>query len=226
MIAFGSSDMTKAYVGSAEVSNVYLGSDLVWSSAPAPLPYDAEVEYLQSSGTQYINLPMSVAKNTYFEVDMYYRPIYKDTNTYAIMSSNSYTQFELTFYSYNSSTEVVTYASRVGNSSTSGAIHGVVGQENHCIISTTGKTDYNGTYTSLSRPLAAAITGFRLFGTYRNANRYPVAFHKVKITAGTTVLYNLLSVRKDGVGYMYDTVSGELFGNNGSGSFTLGSDVV
>ena len=71
-----------------------------------------------------------------------------------------------------------------------------------------------------------SLPGFRLFGSYQNTSRYPIAFHKVKITAGTTVLYNLVSVRKDGVGYMYDTISGELFGNDGTGSFTLGSDVV
>ena len=35
---------------------------------------------------------------------------------------------------------------------------------------------------------------------------------------------NLIPVRKDGVGYMYDTVSGQLFGNIGTGNFILGPD--
>lgn len=226
MIAFGASDMTKAYIGSTEVSKAYLGSELVWGGSSPALPYDAEVAYLQSSGTQYINLPMSVAKSKYFEVDMYFWPIYKNNNTFAVMSSNPYAQFQLTFYSYNSSTGKVTYASRIGNVTTSGAWSGVVGRENHYILSTEGRTSDAGTYTALSRPLTANITGFRLFGGYQNASRYPIALHKVKITAGTTVLYNLVSVRKDDVGYMYDTISRELFGNDGTGSFTLGSDVV
>lgn len=226
MIAFGASDMTKAYVGSTEVSKAYLGDELVWGGSSPALPYDAEVEYLQSSGTQYINLPMSVAKSKYFEVDMYFRPIYKNTQTIAVMSARPYAQFEATFYSYNSSTGKITYASRIGNVTTSGAWNGIVGRENHFILSTEGKTNDKGTYTALSRPLTAAITGFKLFGSYQNASRYPIAFHKVKITAGTTVLYDLVSVRKDGVGYMYDTISRELFGNGGTGSFTLGNDVV
>ena len=35
---------------------------------------------------------------------------------------------------------------------------------------------------------------------------------------------NLIPVRKDGVGYMYDRVSGQLFGNSGTGNFILGPD--
>lgn len=225
MKAFGVSDMTKAYVGSSEVSKVYLGSDLVWSSTPTPPPYDAEIEYLQSSGTQYINLPMNVAKNTYFEVDMYLIPRYVDANKYHVMSANPYVQYEASFYSINTSTGNITYSSIIGNKSTSGAWGGIRDTLTHYILSTEGKTNDAGTYTALSRPLTAAITGFRLFGSYRNTSRYSVAFKSVKITAGTTVLYNLKAVRVGTVGYMYDTISGELFGNNGSGSFTLGSDV-
>ena len=37
---------------------------------------------------------------------------------------------------------------------------------------------------------------------------------------------DLIPVRKDGVGYMYDKVSGQLFGNaSGSGAFTYGNDI-
>ena len=35
----------------------------------------------------------------------------------------------------------------------------------------------------------------------------------------------LIPVRNNGVGYMYDKVSGEFFGNDGSGDFTYGNDV-
>ena len=56
MIKLGTNDMAKAYVGSTEVSKMYLGSDLVYQNTPPePLPYDAEIEYLESSETQYID---------------------------------------------------------------------------------------------------------------------------------------------------------------------------
>ena len=35
----------------------------------------------------------------------------------------------------------------------------------------------------------------------------------------------MIAVKKDNVGYMYDTVRKKLYGNGGTGSFTLGSEV-
>ena len=230
MIVFGASDMTKAYVGSTEGSKAYLGDELVYENSVTPaLPYDAEVAFLQSSGTQYIQLPMNVASGTYFEVDMYIIPVYKSTSKYSIFSANPYTQFESKFYQRNSSTYLFTFDSTIGTYNSRDGVGGgwtaAQGEESHVILSTDGKTANNGTYTPLSRPLTANITAFRLFGGYRNNNRYPVKFRKFKVTAGTTVLYDLKAVRVGQVGYMYDSVSGELFGNAGTGSFTLGADV-
>lgn len=215
--------MTKAYVGSTEASKAYLGSDLVYTKEV--LPYDAEIKYLRSTGTQYINLPMNVPSGTYFEMDMYFVPVYVNTKKHYIFSANPYQQFYSNFYSRNSSTNVIMYTSVIGTIATSGGWTAVNGTEAHCILSTSGKTNYDGTYTELPRPLTANIKGFRLFASYQSNYRYPIAFHKVKFTAGTTVLYDLVSVRKDGVGYMYDKISGTFFGNNGTGSFTLGADV-
>lgn len=36
---------------------------------------------------------------------------------------------------------------------------------------------------------------------------------------------NLKPVRKGTAGYMYDSVSGQLLGNNGTGDFAYGNDV-
>lgn len=220
----GATDISKIYLGSIEATKAYLGSVQVHGSSSPVLPYDSEVAYLQSSGTQYINLAMSVTAGTFFEVDMYIIPMYNNTSKYSILSANPYQQFEAKFYSRSSSTNNITYDSTVGTQNSSGGWGGIAGNEIHYILSTTGKT--NGeTFTPLSRPLTNKITAFRLFGGYRNNNRYPVKFRKVKITAGTDVLYDLKSVRVGQVGYMYDSISGSLFGNNGSGSFSIGSDI-
>lgn len=228
MIAFGASDMTKAYVGSTEVTKAYLGSDLVYTKEV--LPYDAKVEYLQSSGTQYINLPMTVPKANYFEAGGVIIPVYKSISggTWGIFGGSPYQQFISNYYSYNSSTSTITYSSTVGTLSSvngiGGGYNGVVGQETEIILSTTGKT-INGTFTAMPRPLTANITAFRIFAGYRNNYRYPVKIKSFHVISGSTLLYDLIAVRKGTVGYMYDKVSGELFGNNGSGSFTVGADV-
>lgn len=189
------------------------------------LLYDAKVEYLQSSGSQYIQLPMTVAKGTAFSVSGIIIAVYNNTSKYSIFSGTPYNQFEAKFYQRNTSNNTITYDSTIGTVSANGGWTASIGSETEFGLSTLGKT-VNGVFYELSRPLTANITNFRLFGGYRNNNRYPVKFRSFKVVAGTTTLYDLIAVRKGNVGYMYDTVSGELFGNSGSGSFTLGNDVT
>ena len=44
--------------------------------------------------------------------------------------------------------------------------------------------------------------------------------------SGTGWIYDMIPVRVGQKGYMYDKISGELFGNAGTGDFILGPDVV
>lgn len=46
----------------------------------------------------------------------------------------------------------------------------------------------------------------------------------VKLYIGDVLVRDYIPVRVGQVGYMYDKVSGQLYGNNGTGSFTLGPD--
>ena len=51
--------------------------------------------------------------------------------------------------------------------------------------------------------------------------------YNFKIMDGNAVVRDFIPVRKDGVGYLYDKVSGQLFGNAASsGAFTFGNDVT
>jgi hypothetical protein len=43
--------------------------------------------------------------------------------------------------------------------------------------------------------------------------------------ANGEALRDYIAVRKNGVGYLYDRVSGALFGNDGTGAFSFGSDL-
>ena len=46
----------------------------------------------------------------------------------------------------------------------------------------------------------------------------------IKIQMGDNHVRDFIPVRKDGVGYMYDKISGQLFGNAGTGAFVIGPD--
>lgn len=54
----------------------------------------------------------------------------------------------------------------------------------------------------------------------------PTSFSYFKIYKDDMIVFDLIPVRVGDVGYMYDKVSGKLFGNAGTGAFVLGPDAV
>jgi hypothetical protein len=52
-----------------------------------------------------------------------------------------------------------------------------------------------------------------------------VLLRSCKFMRGDELLRDFIPVRKGNIGYMYDRVSGQLFGNQGTGEFVLGPDL-
>ena len=48
--------------------------------------------------------------------------------------------------------------------------------------------------------------------------------YSIKIWDNNILVRDLIPVRKGNIGYMYDRVSGQLFGNQGTGDFVIGPD--
>lgn len=65
-----------------------------------------------------------------------------------------------------------------------------------------------------------------LFATNNNGIRYSNQFrlYSCQIYENNTLLFDLIPVKKDGVGYLYNKVTKQLLGNNGTGNFILGPD--
>jgi hypothetical protein len=187
------------------------------------LPYDAEIEFLESTGTQYIQLPLSVSSSSYFEVGGTVIALHPNNNKYSIFGSNPNQQMRAEFYSYYSSTNENMYTSMVGGNSASGGWRCKVGEKTDFAISTTF-VKLSETTRELIRPLTDDITAFRIFASYENNNKYPIRICNLYIKVGNVNVYDFIPVRVGNTGYMYDKVSGQLFGNAGTGSFTLGPD--
>ena len=82
--------------------------------------------------------------------------------------------------------------------------------------------------TSLPSLSFTPIYNIRLFGSAGVNTSYSKWYgriYAVQITQGTDIKMDLIPVRVGDVGYMYDKVSGQLFGNDGTGSFILGPDI-
>lgn len=73
--------------------------------------------------------------------------------------------------------------------------------------------------TAADKPDLKDNTTVRIFSKSRQR------LYNVELLRNGVKLRDLIPVRVGEVGYMYDQVSGELFGNAGSGSFILGPDI-
>lgn len=67
MIKFGNENIESVYFGTNKISKVYKGNDLVYSASRLPSEYQ-EVEYIKSTGTQYIDTEIKPNQNTSIEV--------------------------------------------------------------------------------------------------------------------------------------------------------------
>lgn len=88
-----------------------------------------------------------------------------------------------------------------------------------------GEYAYNITYSNLGFRSLVNIFMFAM-STANGANYYAIGrIYCCKIFYGGELVRDFIPVRKHGIGYMYDNVTGELFGNQGTGEFIIGPDV-
>lgn len=187
------------------------------------LPYDAEVEYLQSDSTAYIDTGISGGNNylsvyVKFSISSHinYAPIYGNY----IDDSHNYTRL----ITSTSSGTGITSVNRKGNTSINislNNIHEVVTSQSVVVVDAVSKSTTTGSGTANSNNIV-------LF----NRSTSPVTrdvglkVYAFKVWDSGTLVLDFIPVRVGSVGYMYDKVSGELFGSTGSGNFVVGSDKV
>lgn len=195
--------------------------DSIQTGGTPVLPYDAEIEYLQSSGTQYIDI--NIFGNGLLEYEIKYLWTSGDYKyVLGAQESDSVNRFSLMTGTWS----------------------------NRRIYYNNGGSSNEKYYTITAAEQAAPIISRKVYYDiflntarkgYFSAVTYttPVTISVFAKHQGTTYGYgfvgrlyylkignlDLIPVRVGQVGYMYDKVSGELFGNSGTGSFTLGPDV-
>lgn len=185
-------------------------------------PYDAEIEYLESSGTQYINIPNVIPTNydNTFETKITFLG-YTTTDQW-IAWFNAYTNEQSNAYriirNTRSNNSVFVYnGTKAGGGGTNVTVS--IGTTYDIKIYPT-YTLFNNNRTNLTLTRGNQNTGsLRIF--YNNVK---LRYYNFKYTKGDSVILDLIPVRVGTVGYMYDKVSNQLFGNSGSGSFVLGND--
>ena len=208
------------------------------------LPYDAEIEYLEKNGANYIdtgiygNQPISVKLRMLSAVSTYYQCVIgclhtnnPSTNRFAPVIISSTKIVGVTYYSTASS----------GGKNVSTAMSNAIPFEVHSSLVPNAQTsmvklDTEATFTSKtwtdSHNVAA---GYNMYLFAANNQGTPQSYMNnggriyfcqiFSDDSWTTMVRDFIPVRVGTVGYMYDRISGQLFGNQGTGDFVLGPDI-
>ena len=191
------------------------------------LPYDAEIEYLQGTGTQYIDTGYKPKDNTELQIN------YVVTKLHSRLSN-----------------PLTPYGCRVGWLNKQYCIFSPANKVNECHISygdvderLDGVTVLNQditvyansnvvTFGSITKSFQTGNLpnlNIFLFGLNNNGSLFSVNGFELNIKSfwikeGGQFIIDMIPVRVGQVGYLYDKVGRTLCGNSGTGSFTLGPD--
>lgn len=218
---------------------IFLGS----RRGPA-LPYDARVEYLESTGTQWIDTGTSMKYGDVFEFDFNITNLTSSGNyqggyvlaslvpnassrSYALgwYQHNTYGRHFLFCFSNDSSsyTTFPTPYSGVRYKVTCHAERGnmVMTVNGTMYVDTANNTEQDGLLTVFARAKTASagrVTSVNVISKLR--------LYSLKHYRGGVLIHDYIPVRVGSVGYLYDRVSGQLLGNRGTGVFGFGTDIA
>lgn len=192
-------------------------------------PYDSIIEYLQSSGSQYIDSGIECTSNLKVQFESM---VFSTTNASVCggisnASGSTYFRHHFTIDASNNFYYIQRNASvnasiRVGASTNT--------WYNVSIDPINGVGVVNGVQHNFTKLPASYTTYQNYFIFARKAQSgaiqsKPSRFRSFKMWKNDILLREFIPVRKGEIGYMYDKVSGELFGNVGTGKFILGPDI-
>ena len=178
-----------------------------------------KIEYLQSSGTQYII-----------------------TNTINTKNTELYLDFQLTD-SINEDRKIIGQGYKFGLGTTS-SVWRTIGStwfatslatdtNRHIFTTDTGKFFIDNTQIADKYSYKEAGTYSMLIFAASQENSISLEgqcakmkLYRCKIYENRTLIKDFIPVRIEQTGYLYDKVSRQLYGNSGSGNFVLGPDIV
>lgn len=192
------------------------------------LPYDAEIEYLEStlSTGQYIDtlITPTAATGIKMEVscndtrDSFIAGLRNSTNTntrWCVGHASNGFYWGYGGYQGSGNRLIAQDAVLEMNYLASGVFTATNGAETH--------TDPLPTLSFVPNKTICLFIGNGVYS--QSYGKWNGKIYYCIITQNNSVVMDLIPVRVGTVGYMYDRVSGQLFGNAGTGAFVLGPDV-
>jgi hypothetical protein len=225
VVMMGGVDITAiAYVHSTKTVNIANVTGNI-SITAVGRPYDAEVEWLQSDGDQYFDTGFKHTQNTRIACKLEHVGTMQ-TYSYPFGSLGGASGSNKLFTAcVNGSSKLATYygtgTAHAFNISGSGVHTFDLAKNVH-------KVD-NSTYTFSSRTFTSeyntTIFGVTSYDGSFVGSKVVVRFYYFQIYDNGVLVRDFVPVKDNGVGYMYDKVSGNKYANAGSGAFLFGDEV-
>lgn len=182
-------------------------------------PYDAEVEFLQLTGTQWFEIPV-LANEATDAIEFIFRRT-ETTNQQRFSCSG------LVLNIYINGSARLAYRSGSSWRALQSSSRTSIGTMKHILkmdyLNKKAYYDFDEFDLTMSSP-KVATSNLILFGQYGSNAIYKGLVYGVRYWRNGTLMYDLQPVRKDGVGYLYDKIGGGMYGNAGADSFTIGYD--
>lgn len=189
------------------------------------LPYDAEVAWLQGDGVAYVDLGYGVTGTTESYLDIGFYPTHRGGNG----------EFLAGWQASNGQWITISKNGATKYSSPIAPLFTISSTPEDYVEMHLQSGDYHANINServVTKTVTANIMYWATF--FRRTTNYNSDVTKGLLSCAKLVYakggdgtneFDLIPVRKDGVGYMYDRVSGKLYGNAAdSGSFIVGPD--
>ena len=195
-------------------------------------PYDAEIAYLETTGQQYIDTGIFPSLDMEFNTkiytprvgDDYFCSLRKDggNTRYYLLNYNSSAGYVCTKSSWPCAAKKPNYFS-----TNTHIIKSKITQDKVSIEVDGSYVEYADKGGLFSPDKTLPLFGAKLNSTTINArSNVGTRCYYAKFISNGQVVGDFIPVRVGNVGYMYDKVSGKLFGNLGAGNFILGPDIV
>ena len=187
------------------------------------LPYDAEIEYLESSGTQWIDTGL-VHQVSNYEYYIDFTPK-QDEGPSAVFGSSNHGYWDgiswrNTLYIGNGGQGTGFYREANIRQTTR-----MVVIDNHVTVykngNITSDIDFTGSIISGRHIILYAYT----YGSDSPSGKSSQKVYSFSLIMNGVKVLDFIPVRVGQTGYMYDKVSGKLFGNDGTDDFILGPDI-
>lgn len=207
--------------------NAGIAFDVTFNVVDFAKDYDSRIEYLESNGNQYILTGLSTTLIAEFTTSVA-TPRSTSTTFYTMGTDGSGTNTRFSLgYSNTGNIQI-----RLGDYYNPKKF--VIGKFNIITVNRiTGKYKLDGVVgNGIAVPTSKVNSGtFPLFRSRGNTGSFTSVKGFVRIASFSAkgvndeLLIDLIPVRKNSIGYMYDRVSGRLFGNDGTENFILGNDI-